>query len=202
MVRDMNEKGRVGWFVRGLRKGRGCHSQKSLRAPLVPLSLSFPLARISAAAVSKLFLRSVVKGWPAPPRATSSTERLSPDRLRIRPNFADRTEIRKRRRIDNEENFYSRVFERQQDNRNVRKLFKVSGSCKRKERQERVFLGSKGPPCIRIYIYIYLCSGYHAAGGMLIYTKRQDLCGRTARLSRNTAPELSRVGRNDTAKKG
>lgn len=53
-----------------------------------------------------------------------------------------------------------------------------------------------------IYIYIYLCSGYHAAGGMLIYTKRQDLCGRTARLSRNTAPELSRVGRNDTAKKG
>lgn len=71
---------------------------------------------------------------------------------------------------------------------------------------KRVFLlGSKSPPSpfpVYIYIYIYLCSGYHAAGGMLIYTKRQDLCGRTARLSRNTAPELSRVGRNDTAKKG
>lgn len=69
--------------------------------------------------------------------------------------------------------------------------------------------GEEGLPWIEgsslytyIYIYIYLCSGYHAAGGMLIYTKRQDLCGRTARLSRNTAPELSRVGRNDTAKKG
>lgn len=156
MVRDMNEKRRVGWFVRGLRKGRGCHSQKSLRAPLVPLSLSFPLARISAAAVSKLFLRSVVKGWPAPPRATSSTERLSPDRLRIRPNFADRTEIRKRRRIDNEENFYSRVFERQQDNGNVRKLFKVSGSCKREERQEWGRGSSLDRRVLLVYVYIYI----------------------------------------------
>lgn len=76
MVRDMNEKGRVGWFVRGRRKSRGCHSQKSLRAPLVSLasfslslSLTFSLARISAVAVSKLFLRPVIKGWPAPPRA-------------------------------------------------------------------------------------------------------------------------------------
>lgn len=33
------------------------------------LSLTFSLARISAVAVSKLFLRPVIKGWPAPPRA-------------------------------------------------------------------------------------------------------------------------------------
>lgn len=149
----MNEKGRVGWFVRGLRKGRGCHSQKSLRAPLVPLSLSFPLARISAAAVSKLFLRSVVKGWPAPPRATSSTERLSPDRLRIRPNFADRTEIRKRRRIDNEENFYSRVFERQQDNRNVRKLFKYRDLVKERKGKRGSSLDRR---VLLVYVYIYI----------------------------------------------
>lgn len=53
MVRDMNEKGRVGWFVRGRRKGRGCHSQKSLRAPLVSLA-SFSLS------LSHFFSRSYI----------------------------------------------------------------------------------------------------------------------------------------------
>lgn len=83
----------------------------------------------------------------------------------------------------------------------------VARSCKRGEGQERErerIEGSSFASCfLRVYIYIYIgavrSGGYHAVGGMLIYTKRQDLCGRAARLSRNTAPELSRVGRNDTA---
>lgn len=101
---------------------------------------------------------------------------------------------------------FRRVFEGATTNRSkivrreYRDLVKERKEWGREGLPPRIEESSFTVPCI--YIYIYLCSGYHAAGGMLIYTKRQDLCGRTARLSRNTAPELSRVGRNDTAKKG
>lgn len=68
----MNEKGwwwlRAGWLVRGF-KDRGCHRQKTLRAPLFSricrasflFFFTFSLARISADAVSKLFLCLAVK---------------------------------------------------------------------------------------------------------------------------------------------
>lgn len=69
MVQDMNEKGR--WSALGglfavaraaAATARKVYERLSYLSRLLPPSLS--LSRISVVAVSKLFLRPVVKGWP------------------------------------------------------------------------------------------------------------------------------------------
>lgn len=76
---------RVGWFVRG-RKGRGCHSQKSLRAPLVSLASS-PSLSLSLVYQSLRFRNYFYV--PSSKAGHARAQRLSRDRSRIHPKFAD-----------------------------------------------------------------------------------------------------------------